>query len=56
MELYNLSAVELTEKLKNKELDSATLYAHFLERIKDVEGKIKAFVRYNEKPCHLIKK
>ena len=55
MELYNLSAVELTEKLKNKELDSATLYAHFLERIKDVEGKIKAFVRYNEKPCHLIK-
>ena len=55
MELYNLSAIELTEKLKNKELDPALLYTHLLERIKSVENKVKAFIRYNEKPFHLIK-
>jgi aspartyl-tRNA(Asn)/glutamyl-tRNA(Gln) amidotransferase subunit A len=55
MELYNLSVVELSEKLKNKELDADSLYKDLLKRIKSVEDKVKAFVRYNEKPCHLIK-
>lgn len=55
MELYKLSTVELSEKLKNKEIDSAVLYTRLIERIKSVEGKMNAFARYYEKPCHLIK-
>ncbi len=55
MELYKLSTVELSEKLKNKEIDSAVLYTRLVERIKSVEGKMNAFARYYEKPCHLIK-
>jgi aspartyl-tRNA(Asn)/glutamyl-tRNA(Gln) amidotransferase subunit A len=55
MEINKLSAKELIEKLKSGEIEPAVLYNNFLERIKEVEDRIKAFARYNEKPCHLIK-
>lgn len=44
MELYKLTAHELHEKLKGREISSRELTQAVLDRISDVEEKVKAFV------------
>jgi aspartyl-tRNA(Asn)/glutamyl-tRNA(Gln) amidotransferase subunit A len=47
MELYNLTAHELLEKLNNKETTHRQILSALNERIKEVNSKVKAYVRVN---------
>ncbi|HAH21157.1 MAG: aspartyl/glutamyl-tRNA amidotransferase subunit A [Omnitrophica WOR_2 bacterium GWF2_43_52] len=51
MEIHQLTAHELLEKLKSKETTQEEILASLKKRIEDVEVKVKAFVRV-EKPAH----
>lgn len=44
MELYNLTAVEIVEKIKKKQVSAKEITKSFLERIKSIDPKINAFV------------
>ncbi|MFH0855242.1 MAG: Asp-tRNA(Asn)/Glu-tRNA(Gln) amidotransferase subunit GatA [Candidatus Omnitrophota bacterium] len=45
MELYKLTAHELIEKLKNKEITSGQVFSDLKKRIEEVDPKVKAYVR-----------
>lgn len=45
MELYKLTAHELLEKLKNKEISSEQIFSDLGKRIKAVNPKVKAYIR-----------
>ena len=45
MEIYKLTAHELLEKIKNKELTSAEVLSTLDKRVKEVDPKVKAYVR-----------
>ena len=47
MELYKLTAHELLEKLKNKEISSGEILSSLEKRIKEVDSKVEAYVRRN---------
>ncbi len=49
MELYELTAHELEEKLKNKEITSLDIINSCMKRIKEKENDIQAFVTITEK-------
>ena len=43
MELHNLTACEITEKIKKREISAKEVAEHFLQRIEKADGKINAF-------------
>ena len=45
MELYKLTGHELLEKIENKEITSEQIFLDLDERIKEVDAKVKAYVR-----------
>lgn len=45
-ELYNKTAKELNELLNSKEVSSVEITNSFIERIKEVEPKVEAFIRH----------
>ena len=49
MELYELTAHELIEKLNNKEITSTEITSSFLKRAKEKESNIQAFITLTEK-------
>jgi len=49
MELYRLTAHELLDKLKNKEISSPELISSVYERIKNKDSLIKAYVRLDNR-------
>ncbi|MDO8662583.1 MAG: Asp-tRNA(Asn)/Glu-tRNA(Gln) amidotransferase subunit GatA [Candidatus Omnitrophota bacterium] len=49
MELYKLTAHELLEKLKNKEITAEEISSSLAKRIEDVDVEVKAYVRTPEK-------
>ncbi|MBN1385172.1 MAG: Asp-tRNA(Asn)/Glu-tRNA(Gln) amidotransferase subunit GatA [Elusimicrobia bacterium] len=49
MELYNLTATDIVDKIKKKQVSAREITKSFLERIKSIDPKINAFVSvYNE--------
>lgn len=44
MEIYELTASEIAEKIRNKELSPREVVSSYLQRIEDVEPKVKAFI------------
>ena len=44
MELFNLTATELTEKLKNKECSSTEITKSVLDRIENVDDKVNSYI------------
>ena len=48
MNLYELTAHELKNKLKNKEVTVPEIVQSYLDRIEEVEPKIKAFITINK--------
>jgi len=60
MELYKLTCHELLEKLETKEISSGEILSSLNKRIKEVDSKVKAYVRLDSKkepmnllPCEL---
>jgi len=50
MELNRLTAHQLLEKLNKKEIASEDIFAALDQRIKEVDSKVKAYVRLNTQP------
>jgi aspartyl-tRNA(Asn)/glutamyl-tRNA(Gln) amidotransferase subunit A len=48
MELYQLPAHKLLKLMKNKEISPSDISLSILKRIKEVEGKVKSFVSFDE--------
>ena len=48
MEFYQLTAHQLLDKLKSKEITSEQVYSSLSRRIKETESKVKAYVRLDE--------
>jgi aspartyl-tRNA(Asn)/glutamyl-tRNA(Gln) amidotransferase subunit A len=48
MELYKLTCHELLEKLKNKETSSGEILSSLNKRIKEIDSKVKAYVRLDK--------
>ena len=44
MELFNLSAKQLAEKIKNKEISPKEVVSSYIKRIEEVEPKVRAYI------------
>lgn len=57
MEIHEFSAIELRDKFASGELTAVQIVTHFLERIKNYDGNIGAFLKvYNERALDKAKK